>query len=676
MVNLVRYWLRRYTSSEWAKNNPILGDGEVGLATDTQVFKIGDGVSHWDKLSDMSENAIALMNQMSAASAASRFLAKLKANKSDVNLVFLTDSTGSSYAVDSGWTEQIGIRLGDRFSEITVKQREWNGNVADVGGSEEWGSWETLHTGSGDHTLWVHKGVVGGTNTRYPLARMQAMVTDNNPDLIVIGHGANELYESATSTRDSIRSTYLCLTEALRRAVPNASLILCSQHVIPPEGSVVVADSVMMMENIALVAMLTGAGFVNETLPFLEIYDDITEYLIEDLVHCNQKGHDLWAETFWNQAFSIEAAPVNHQRPSSFVMPIARSLLSNGLFTSFVPPAAPTGWAGSNVTMEKDTVNTTGENGNGWALKMTSLDTGISVLQQSVNAYILALYKGEYVTLCACSRLESPLPDFASGKGVVAVYDGINYSAGIPDMWSDDEFVYHAITHKVHLSATQIRADLMCESAPAVAGTITQYEWATLVPGPIPSAPMGYDHAAAMYDHLIDTLNAHAASAIGFTPAAGIIGINVAAALAEIAPRKEHFVYCSGPRVAGASSTPYVYYGPGSVGSYGSDGIGQYMTFRGDITPGTYNFRFWYLKLYNMGIVTVALSFDEGGTWTDVITGLDLYAAAAEYYKYIDVADIVVPDGKRTVLMRVTATGKNASSSNYLPFAGCGQFTS
>lgn len=41
---------RRGTAAEWAAQNPILGDGEMGYETDTKVFKIGDGVTAWNAL--------------------------------------------------------------------------------------------------------------------------------------------------------------------------------------------------------------------------------------------------------------------------------------------------------------------------------------------------------------------------------------------------------------------------------------------------------------------------------------------------------------------------------------------------------------------------------------------------------------------------------------------------
>jgi hypothetical protein len=51
MSNITRIRLRRDTAANWTAANPILGDGEVGLETDTQKFKAGDGVLAWSALS-------------------------------------------------------------------------------------------------------------------------------------------------------------------------------------------------------------------------------------------------------------------------------------------------------------------------------------------------------------------------------------------------------------------------------------------------------------------------------------------------------------------------------------------------------------------------------------------------------------------------------------------------
>jgi hypothetical protein len=47
----VQIQLRRDTSTNWTSANPTLALGELGLETDTMLYKIGDGVTAWTSLS-------------------------------------------------------------------------------------------------------------------------------------------------------------------------------------------------------------------------------------------------------------------------------------------------------------------------------------------------------------------------------------------------------------------------------------------------------------------------------------------------------------------------------------------------------------------------------------------------------------------------------------------------
>jgi hypothetical protein len=46
----VQIQLRRGLAAEWTLSNPILAEGEMGVETDTSLFKIGDGEAHWRDL--------------------------------------------------------------------------------------------------------------------------------------------------------------------------------------------------------------------------------------------------------------------------------------------------------------------------------------------------------------------------------------------------------------------------------------------------------------------------------------------------------------------------------------------------------------------------------------------------------------------------------------------------
>ena len=48
-----RILFRRDTAANWATNNPVLSAGEPGFTTDTNIFKIGDGVTAWSSLQEI-----------------------------------------------------------------------------------------------------------------------------------------------------------------------------------------------------------------------------------------------------------------------------------------------------------------------------------------------------------------------------------------------------------------------------------------------------------------------------------------------------------------------------------------------------------------------------------------------------------------------------------------------
>lgn len=45
-----RFLQRRGLAIDWAAQNPILGDGEIGFEKDTKIIKVGDGVTAWNDL--------------------------------------------------------------------------------------------------------------------------------------------------------------------------------------------------------------------------------------------------------------------------------------------------------------------------------------------------------------------------------------------------------------------------------------------------------------------------------------------------------------------------------------------------------------------------------------------------------------------------------------------------
>lgn len=46
----VQIQFRNDTAASWTSNDPILAQGELGLESDTEQFKIGNGVDAWSVL--------------------------------------------------------------------------------------------------------------------------------------------------------------------------------------------------------------------------------------------------------------------------------------------------------------------------------------------------------------------------------------------------------------------------------------------------------------------------------------------------------------------------------------------------------------------------------------------------------------------------------------------------
>ena len=45
-----KFLIRRDTEANWQSANPVLEEGELGVATDTFVVKVGNGISTWNQL--------------------------------------------------------------------------------------------------------------------------------------------------------------------------------------------------------------------------------------------------------------------------------------------------------------------------------------------------------------------------------------------------------------------------------------------------------------------------------------------------------------------------------------------------------------------------------------------------------------------------------------------------
>lgn len=78
---------------------------------------------------------------------------------------------------------------------------------------------------------------------------------------------------------------------------------------------------------------------------------------------------------------------------------------------------------------------------------------------------------------------------------------------------------------------------------------------------------------------------------------------------------------------------------------------------------GTYSLVLYYVKTSNVGIFKVEISKNGGSSWTTLSSGIDGYNATT-VGATVTYTAISIPEGS-DVLLRLTVTGKNASSTAY-----------
>ena len=95
----VKLQFRRDTAANWTSNNPALAAGELGLETDTETFKLGDGTTVWTSLGYAS--GITGMAGVSVSSI-TRTAGTGAAGTTDTYTITYSDTSTSTFSVYNG----------------------------------------------------------------------------------------------------------------------------------------------------------------------------------------------------------------------------------------------------------------------------------------------------------------------------------------------------------------------------------------------------------------------------------------------------------------------------------------------------------------------------------------------------------------------------------------------
>lgn len=86
----VQIQFRRGTAAAWTAANTVLADGEIGLETDTRLFKIGNGSTAWTSLAYGGFDGAATLNQLDITSGTD-----IGANLADADEILVYDDSAS-----------------------------------------------------------------------------------------------------------------------------------------------------------------------------------------------------------------------------------------------------------------------------------------------------------------------------------------------------------------------------------------------------------------------------------------------------------------------------------------------------------------------------------------------------------------------------------------------------
>jgi hypothetical protein len=100
---------KRGLASRWTSANPILLAGEIGVETDTNKVKIGDGITHWNNLDYMGVDVenIAYTHTQNAMSSVWQITHPLSFRPN----IIITDYNGNILECDIEYVGSNGIEL-------------------------------------------------------------------------------------------------------------------------------------------------------------------------------------------------------------------------------------------------------------------------------------------------------------------------------------------------------------------------------------------------------------------------------------------------------------------------------------------------------------------------------------------------------------------------------------
>lgn len=126
MSTIIKIQHLRGTAAQWTNRNPVLPEGEIGVETDTEKIKVGNGTDTWSELSYIGHHVSASVSKTEQAitwtyDGSSEYTFAWTHNLGSRPIISVIDSAGSEVEVEL---------VHDTVNQLTIKA-----NTAFTGGT-------------------------------------------------------------------------------------------------------------------------------------------------------------------------------------------------------------------------------------------------------------------------------------------------------------------------------------------------------------------------------------------------------------------------------------------------------------------------------------------------------------------------------------------------------------
>jgi lysophospholipase L1-like esterase len=226
-----------------------------------------------------------LYYQRFAALKAGKIYTRLPANSFQS---FWTKETGKGELLLQKPTHEQWIRLLEQEAKAIAKGQGANRLGILVGDSLSlWFPSERLPGGQ----LWLNQGI-SGENSGQILNRLSAF-SETRPDTIYVMAGTNDLRQGASD--DVILGNIRQIVSRLRQNHPQAQVVV--ESILPTRLSSISSDRISYLnQQIAAIAKLQGAGYLNLNALFADSQGQMRQDLTTDGIHLSRRGYEVWQD--------------------------------------------------------------------------------------------------------------------------------------------------------------------------------------------------------------------------------------------------------------------------------------------------------------------------------------------------------------------------------------------